>query len=116
MYSEEILLIWVNRRLFRLTCRDIILFEAEDNYIKVHTTDSKVPYLVRLTMKQAERMLPGCLFIRVHRSYIIGLYHVRHFTRDTVHIGTREVPLAPKYAQGLHDRFVVLGVFWGKSK
>src|SRR5688572_3010072 len=116
MYSEEEILIWVDKRLIRLVCKEIILFEAEHNYIKIYTTESKTPHLIRITMKQAEQILPERLFLRVHRSYIIGLYHVKHFTRDTVHIGIREVPLAPKYAQGLQDRFVVLGVFWSKGK
>lgn len=116
MYWEDEIFIWIDKRLIRLACREIILLEAEDNYVKIYTTGSEIPYLVRMTLKQLHKGLPSNLFIRVHRCYIVGLYHVKFFTKDTVNLGNKEIPLARDRAQELQNRFVVLGVFWGKNK
>jgi two-component system, LytTR family, response regulator LytT len=112
MYGEEEIFIWVNKQLIKLACKEIIYLEADDNYIKIYTTASAIPYLVKGTMNDAQKIMPSRFFLRVHRSYMIGLYHVKHFNKDTVHMGVREIPLTRKYIQALFDRFIVLGVFW----
>jgi DNA-binding LytR/AlgR family response regulator len=115
MFWEEEIYIWIDKRLIRLACRDIVLVEAEDNYVKIHTIAAGSPFLVRASLYKVSRIFTPDLFYRVHRCYIVGLYHVKFFTKDTVNLGNKEVPLARDRAPGLNDRFVVLGVFWRKK-
>ena len=49
----------------------IILIEAADQYVNVHTRDKK--YLLRQSMDYLEEMLDPDLFFRTHRSYIVRL-------------------------------------------
>ncbi|WP_425637627.1 LytR/AlgR family response regulator transcription factor [Algoriphagus yeomjeoni] len=49
-------------------------FEAEDDYIAIHTASGK--YLKKMTMKSLEEALDPNKFVRVHRSYLINLNEI----------------------------------------
>ncbi len=53
-----------------LNTEDIKWFEADDYYVKIHTTDST--YIHRITLKKLEKKL-GDKFIRLHRSSIVNV-------------------------------------------
>jgi len=50
---------------------DIIYIEAQDDYVSIHTADSK--YLKQMTMKYLEAHLPIDQFVRTHRSFIAAI-------------------------------------------
>lgn len=64
-----------------LELNDIIRFEADDNYTRVHTTDKKV-YYVSKVLKQFEDNLPEHIFFRLHRSYIINMKHIQEYIKE----------------------------------
>jgi len=55
---------------------DITHIEAEENYCRVHMTNHD-SMLVRRTMSEWKRLLPGKYFLRVNRSTLINLYAVK---------------------------------------
>lgn len=64
--------------------QDVIFFEAEDDYVTIHTAAGK--YLKKVTMKTLEESLDAGKFARVHRSYIInlnGITGIEPYERDT---------------------------------
>jgi two-component system LytT family response regulator len=54
---------------------DIVWIEAEDYYARVHTRDRRV--LVRMPLKDLAAMLTAGRFVRIHRSALVNLQHVR---------------------------------------
>jgi DNA-binding LytR/AlgR family response regulator len=56
--------------LVKIKLEDIILVEALENYVVLHTFSEK--YTIHFTMKAIEQQLPSFLFVRVHRSYIVN--------------------------------------------
>lgn len=50
---------------------DIVYIEAQDDYVSIHTSDSK--YLKQMTMKYLESHLPIDQFVRTHRSFIAAI-------------------------------------------
>ncbi len=60
----------------------ITLIEPVGNYTKIFTTDGK-NCLVLKTMKQWQEELPGCYFVRIHRSCIINIEHVDRIEIDS---------------------------------
>ncbi len=54
--------------------QDVDFFEAEDDYVTIHTSGGK--YLKKMTMKALEESLDAGKFARVHRSYIINLNRI----------------------------------------
>lgn len=53
---------------------DVLYFEAEGDYIKIHTSDAN--HLKEKTMKFFEEHLDPGLFVRIHRSYIVNVNEV----------------------------------------
>lgn len=53
---------------------EVRYFEAEDDYISIHTQEGK--FLKKMTMKQLEESLDPEKFARVHRSYLVNLQEV----------------------------------------
>lgn len=55
--------------------RDIIWIEAQGDFVKVQTLGKT--QLVRETMQSMEEKLDATKFLRIHRSFIVNLEHVR---------------------------------------
>lgn len=84
-----------NKRMVKVYLDDILYIEAQKNYLMIVTnTESLLSY--QSITHMAER-LPSDYFIRIHRSFIIGLNHVAAFTHSTVTIKKKEIPIGKNY-------------------
>lgn len=76
MNSErERLVIKSDGRMFFVRPSDIDWVEASANYVRLHTRGES--YVLRESMKHMESRLPPRDFMRIHRSAIVNLDHVR---------------------------------------
>jgi DNA-binding LytR/AlgR family response regulator len=78
---------------------DILYVESSGNYVQFVLEDRKI--LSRLTMAEAEALLPAAAFVRIHRSYIIAKQHVSKLDKNNVWIGKTELPVGPGYTHEL---------------
>jgi two-component system LytT family response regulator len=62
-------------RLVPVFMKDVQRLEAEGEYVAVHAGARR--YLVRLPISEFERLLDAERFVRIHRSHIVNLDHVR---------------------------------------
>jgi two-component system LytT family response regulator len=69
------LLLRCSGRLIFLESRDVQWIEANDNHVVFHTASER--HTVRMTMNKLESMLPPGIFVRIHRSTIVNIEHVR---------------------------------------
>lgn len=53
---------------------DVIFIEADDDYIKIHTSEKA--YLKKATLTSFENRLPSTMFTRIHRSYLVNITEV----------------------------------------
>lgn len=76
---------------------DIIYIESVGEYVRLHlTSGSSIMTLFRL--KNMESALPSDRFMRVHRSYIVNLNHVKGYARGRVYLDNDEyVPISVNY-------------------
>ena len=58
----------------------IIRCEASSNYTRFHFNDQKI-LLIAKTLGEYEASLPPKLFLRIHRSEIINISHVRKYDK-----------------------------------
>lgn len=56
--------------------KDIAWIEAQGDFVKVQTATGRTQ-LVRETLQEMERKLDPRKFLRIHRSYVVNLEHVR---------------------------------------
>jgi len=89
--SDMVIEIKADKRIFRLSPRQILFIEGMGNYIIYHTTDQQK--LIRYaSLKQALSELPVD-FARIHRSYIVNKNHVRSYNAEDVEIGEHFLPI-----------------------
>ena len=65
------LLVKDQQKLFFIKADDILYFEADGNYITLHTRQRT--YLLYESLTQLEQRLDSSDFTRIHRSYVINL-------------------------------------------
>jgi len=78
---------------------DIIMLKADGLYTKINTKNKE--YMIRSILKDVEGQLSEKKFIRIHKSYLINLNHVKAFNSKEVTIGTFKVPIRRGYLKEL---------------
>ena len=86
-------------RFFKVNYEDILYIEGMRDYIAIHTPRQKILTLMSMT-KMLER-LPDGDFMRVHKSYIIGVNHISMIQNNRVLIGEKEIPISNSYKEAL---------------
>jgi two-component system, LytTR family, response regulator len=109
-YLERLIFKW-KRRIIFLDLADVQWFEAEGNYITIHTAEGK--YWIRKTMGKLEERLDPAQFLRVHRGLIVNLAHMSEIVLSTaephVVMGSGNVlPVGPLFHKRL-GQLVVRG-------
>lgn len=84
----------------------IVLVECMKDYVKVYLDDEHSPLVTHLTMSVVEGMLPSSRFMRIHRSYIISLSHIRSIDRNgCVYIADQIIRVTEAYREAF-DAYV----------
>ncbi|HXB06254.1 MAG TPA: LytTR family DNA-binding domain-containing protein [Puia sp.] len=81
----------------RVRLDDILYLQSTGNYMQFVLREDK--FLSRLTMTEAESLLPPPAFVRIHRSYLVASGKVERVERDSVWIAGRELPIGAGYAR-----------------
>ncbi|HOI32977.1 MAG TPA: LytTR family DNA-binding domain-containing protein, partial [Bacteroidales bacterium] len=58
-----------------ISIEDIIQLEAQDDYVMIHTPEGR--FMKKDTMSYMEQHLPAEQFIRIHRSNIVQIKHIK---------------------------------------
>ena len=82
----------IDRRLIKLRLNEILVIEAEGDYIKVKT--EKEEHRVHTTLKKIKEKLPDNLFLQIHRSYIINFTKIIDIEDNSVLIAKNVVPIS----------------------
>jgi DNA-binding LytR/AlgR family response regulator len=97
-YEGDFIFIKADGKIYKLFFNDILYAEANGNYTKIVCTGQQV--LSATTFTSIEKLLPGSIFIRLHRSYIINKSKIGHIEGNIVHIGTGKIPIGSNYRAG----------------
>lgn len=88
----------VDGELCRVGLDSIVLVEGLKDYVRFTLTDRPRGVVTHLTMKAVEDMLPADRFLRVSRSHIISLSHIRKVDRNMcVYIGDDIIKVTDMY-------------------
>lgn len=79
----------------RVELNDILYAESSGNYMQFVLADKKITS--RLTMNEAEALLPATAFVRIHRSYIAGKKHIHKIEKDSIWINQTQLPIGASY-------------------
>lgn len=92
-------------QMVKLAQRDILYIEAQKNYICVQTLESH--YTLKTTLSNFSSSLLPELFVKAHRSYLIGLAHIKAVNAHDVLLdnGTK-LPLSRGQRQEVYQDFI----------
>ena len=96
----------IDGELRQLQLDRLLCVEGMKDYVKFHIECERSPWVTHMTMSAAEELLPASQFMRVHRSYIISLSHIRRIDRnDCVYIGDQIIRVTDAYKEAF-SKFV----------
>lgn len=97
--QKDYIFVKADGKLVKIQLDEIRYIEGMKDYLKIHTPTNY--YVVHQTMKGMEEQLPASKFMRVHKSFIIGLVHIRSIESNIINIDKAEVPLGSMYKEAL---------------
>lgn len=83
----------------RVSHADILYVEGLSNYVAIHVPGQRL--VTYQTLRELAATLPQPPFLRVHKSYIVSLDHVRMVDGNTVYVGDRLIPVSETYREQL---------------
>lgn len=102
---EDHIYLKVEYQLVRVALADILYVEGLKDYVKVHLASQPRPLLSLTSLRSMEEKLPAGRFMRVHRSYIVGLDHVAAVGRGTLQVRTETLPVSDGYREAVDAFF-----------
>jgi DNA-binding LytR/AlgR family response regulator len=87
---------------------DVVAVEASRDYVRLHTATKS--HLVRIPISELETEWSSVGFVRVHRSYLVAVQHVRELVSEgqglSVLVGSLTIPVSRTYSRNLRERLV----------
>jgi DNA-binding LytR/AlgR family response regulator len=102
---EDHVYLKVEYQLVRVMLADILYVEGLKDYVKVHLASQSRPLLSLTSLRSMEEKLPAGRFMRIHRSYIVGLDHVAAVGRGTLQVRTETLPVSDGYREAVDAFF-----------
>ena len=103
--EEDHIYLKVEYQLVRVALADILYVEGLKDYVKVHLASATRPLLSLTSLRSMEEKLPVRQFMRIHRSYILGLNHIQAVSRGTVQIRGETLPVSDGYREAFDQFF-----------
>jgi DNA-binding LytR/AlgR family response regulator len=94
-FSNDHIFIRSNSKFFRVNFAEILYIQGSRDYLKIHTPDYSL--ITHQTMNDLEKSLPSRQFIRVHKSYIVALRHIRSIYGNSIELGKATIPIGVSF-------------------
>ena len=82
-------------KFFRIDYKEIMYVQSMKDYLKIHTREHKL--VTHQTMNEFERLLPARQFIRVHKSYIVAVNHIKIIYGNSIEVDGLTIPVGNSY-------------------
>ncbi|HMH24813.1 MAG TPA: LytTR family DNA-binding domain-containing protein [Puia sp.] len=91
---------------YRVKVSEILYLEKNGNYITVHLKDGNI--LMRENMGDIFDLVPAADFIRVHKSYVVGIRHISMIEVHQLIVNGEKIPIGSTYRDSLRDRLGIM--------
>lgn len=84
----------------RVSYADILYVEGLNNYVLLHLPHERIA--TYQTLRELAEALPQPPFLRVHKSFIVSLNHVRLLDGNTLYVQDKLIPVSDTYREALY--------------
>ncbi len=100
--SEPYFFVKSNQKLEKIYIDDILYIEALSNYVILHTKSKKD--IVYMSFKGIESQLPGNLFMKIHKSFIVAVNAISTIDNNEVILADHILPISKSYRPAVMSR------------
>lgn len=101
--EESYIFVKADKKLIKVNFDDVLYIEGLKDYVIIRMDNSRV--ITLQTMKSLEQKLPGKLFKRIHRSYILNLSKIEAVVGNMVEViekgKAKHIPIGKNYREEL---------------
>jgi DNA-binding LytR/AlgR family response regulator len=100
--EDDFLIIRDGTKIHKIQYDDLLYMEGQREYVTFHTAKQRITALH--TLKSLEERLPGSLFIRIHKSFIVSIRHIESIDRNVLKIADNMLFIGGNYRDVLMKR------------
>ena len=93
--EKDFIFLNVQKKKVKILFSEILYIESQREYIKIVTT--KKEYISKMSTHEIESLLPGNLFKRIHRSFIVSVSKIESYTAEMVEMNGMSIPIGRGY-------------------
>ena len=86
---------------FQIKIDEIKYIEGLGNYVNVYLSDRKI--VTYISLQDILKKLPEKQFIRIHKSYIVSIIHIKSFESHQVKLVDKTIPIGKNYKEKFID-------------
>ena len=93
--AKDYLFLTVQKKKVKILFSEILYVESQREYIKMVTENNE--FISRMSTHEIEDLLPGNIFKRIHRSFIISIHKLESYTAESVEVNGVSIPIGRGY-------------------
>lgn len=102
--DDDCIFLKTDYKVVRISVANIIYIEGMSEYLRIYLEGEDKPIIALLSMKKMEERLQGRHFMRVHRSYIINLKHIKEMNKSRLTLSNdASMPIGDIYKEKLNE-------------
>ena len=94
---SETITIYADRKNVVIPVQDIVYVESQKEYLSIQTIDKS--YLTKYSLVKLEQELDATRFLRVHRSFIVSLAHIKAYNQTEIDVKGKTLPVGGNYQE-----------------
>lgn len=102
--DSEYIIVKSERRYLKIESAQILFIEGLKDYVIIHTEEERI--ITKINLKNIHEKLPGRLFLRVNKSFIVNTKHIASFDNNDIYIRTHIVPVGNAYREAFFNELV----------
>jgi DNA-binding LytR/AlgR family response regulator len=108
--SNEFVMVKTDYKTIVIKLENILYIEGLKDYIKIYTSQNPKPVITLNSLKKLQQNLPPEKFSRIHKSYIVGLEHIKSINKSQVVINEKYIPIGESYKNIFSAKMVEMGI------
>jgi len=97
IYPDDFIYVYTEKSYEKISYRDILFIEAEQNFVKINAGQKS--YLILANLSQFTKQLPAQQFMRVHKSYVVNIQNITSYNHKEIRFTKTCVPISEAYKE-----------------
>jgi DNA-binding LytR/AlgR family response regulator len=111
-FPDDFMFVYTDKVYEKVSYSDILYIQAEQNFVKIHTTQK--PYMVLVSISGFLKQLPAGQFLRVHKSYAVNIQNISSYTHQDIFLNKATIPIGEAYKEQTINFLSALTISRGK--